>query len=40
MGGACSMHGKREMFSVFWSENLKRRDCLVDPCFDRRIILE
>jgi hypothetical protein len=40
MGKACSMHGRNDMHTVFWLENLKGRDHSEDLNVDRRIILE
>jgi hypothetical protein len=40
MGGACSAYGRREEACTgFWWENLRKRDHLVDPYVDGRIIL-
>jgi hypothetical protein len=40
MGEACSTHGKEEMHTAFWSENLKERDHLKELGVDVKIILE
>jgi hypothetical protein len=40
MGGACSMHGRLEMHTIFWLKNLKERDHSEDASVDGRIILE
>jgi hypothetical protein len=40
MGGACNTHGKREMLTLFWLENLKGRDQSEELDVDGKIILE
>jgi hypothetical protein len=37
MGGACSAYGgRREVYTEFWCENLRKRDDLGDPGVDGR----
>jgi hypothetical protein len=40
MGRECSMSGRDEMHTIFWSDNLKGRDHLEDLGIDRKKILE
>jgi hypothetical protein len=40
MGGACGTHGRDEVHTKFWSENLKGRDHLEDLGIDGKMILE
>jgi hypothetical protein len=40
MGGIWSTHGKDEIHTIFWLENLKGRDHLEDLDVERKIILE
>jgi hypothetical protein len=39
-GGACSMHGRGKMHTLFWLENLKGRDTLEDLGVSGMTILE
>jgi hypothetical protein len=40
MGGQCNTHGRDEMYTKFWLENLKERDHSEDLGADGKIILE
>jgi hypothetical protein len=40
MSQACSTHGSNEMYTEFWSGNLKGRDHMEDLGVDGRIIIE
>jgi hypothetical protein len=40
MGGACSTHGEMQIYTKFWSENLKGKDYSEHLVVEWKIILE
>jgi hypothetical protein len=40
MGGARSTHGRDEINTIFWFQNLERREHLEDLGFREKILLE